>query len=257
MGSERYKFICALQHMLVPYLLDIHTLVQCGWYYPHDPRKIMAKWHGWMKLQPKEGDDTLAAIIELAPTIPVEGRVDDAVISRRLPFLPPPAIANVAALGVFRDRTCVFNAPGYNDARDAAAPERAAKQKKAAEEKALEAPTEFILYSGRGHGKFSQKQVCAQLALRGIKFKAQEKVGLLDNMWKEYDATAANVARLRREHVHATPVASPVASPQTAAKRARSAPLASSPPASPNSRLASPGTAAKRSRVSPAAAARQ
>ena len=201
----------------------------------------MAKWHGWTKLTPEQGDDTLSAVVELAPNVPIHGRIDDQVISLRLPFLPRPSIANVAELGLYRDRTIVLNAPGINDARDAAAPTRAAKRKKEADAKAQEEPATFIEYKNRGHGHFNAKQICAQLALRGIKFKAAEKVGTLDTMWKENDAVAANVERLRAQSQRAP----------------ASAPLASTPHASPSSRLASPSTAAKRSRVSPAAADRQ
>ena len=238
-GFRAVSLCCALLHMQASFVV-----LQCGWYYPHDPRKILAKWPGWIKLEPWQGADTLAAVIELAHNIPIHGRIDDKVISLRLPFLPLPSIANIAELGLSRERTIVLNAPGINDARDAAAPDRAAKRKREAEAKAQEEPATFIEYKNRGHGHFNAKQICAQLALRGIKFKATEKVGTLDTMWKENDAVAANVERLRAQSQRA-PASAPLAV------------IASTPHASPSSRLASPSTAAKRSRVSPAAADRQ
>ena len=227
-GFRAVSLCCALLHMQASFVV-----LQCGWYYPHDSRKIMAKWPGRIKLEPWQGVDALEAIVELAHNIPTHGRIDDKVISQRLPFLPPPSIANIAELGLYRDRTIVLNAPGINDARDAAAPTRAAKRKKEADAKAQEEPATFIEYKNRGHGYFNAKQICAQLALRGIKFKAAEKVGTLDTMWKENDAVAANMEKLRAQ-----------------SKRSAAS-------ASPSSRLASPSTAAKRSRVSPAAAERQ
>jgi hypothetical protein len=190
----------------------------------------MAKWPGWIKLKPEQGTDVLKAIVEFAPTVPVEGRLDDSVITARLPFLPLPAIENLAALNLSRERTVVLNAPGFNDARDARAPQRAAKQKKDAEAKAHEAPTKLIIYSERGHGHFNATQIIAQLKLRGIKFKTGEKVGRLDTQWKEHDALAENLQRLSR--LSAAPPASlpassknggsPFASPSTGQKRARS-----------------------------------
>ena len=206
------------------------TALQVGWYYPHDPRKIMAKWPGWIKLKPEQGTDLLKAIVEFAPTVPVEGRLDDSVITARLPFLPPPAIENLAALGLSRERTVVLNAPGFNDARDARAPQRAAKQKKDAEAKAHEAPTKLIIYAERGHGRFNATQIIAQLKLRGIKFKTGEKVGRLDTQWKDHDALAENLQRLSRlssappASLPASPKngSSPFASPRTGQKLARS-----------------------------------
>ena len=180
-------------------MLASFVVLQCGWYYPHDPRKIMAKWPGWIKLEPSQGADTLEAVIELAHNIPIHGRVDDNVVSERLPFLPAPSTANVAEFGRHRDRTVVLNAPGYNDARDAAAPNRAAKRKREADAKAQEQPAIFIEYKDRGHGHFNAKQICAQLTLRGIKFRSTEKVGTLMVMWQDHDAIAANIEKLRAQ----------------------------------------------------------
>ena len=150
--------------------------------------------------------------------------------------MPPPSESNVAALGKFRDRTVVLNAPGYDDARDLQAPERAAKQKREAEAKAREVTAPFIIYAERGYGSFSAKQICAQLTLRGIKFKAADKVGNYDRAWKEYDAIAANHERLKRSNdALRTPQCSPVPSPSTASKRPRldlSSPLAAAAAAS-------------------------
>ena len=215
-GFRAVSLCCALLHMLASFVV-----LQCGWYYPHDPRKIMAKWPGWIKLEPSQGADTLEAVIELAHNIPIHGRINDPVVSERLPFQPTPSTANVAELGRHRDRTVVLNAPGYNDARDAAAPNRAAKRKKEAEAKAQEEPAIFIEYKDRGHGHFNAKQICAQLTIRGIKFRSTEKVGTLMVMWQDHDAIAANIEKLR-----------------AAQSKRSAAPLASTstPPASPSSR---------------------
>lgn len=213
-GFRAVSLCCALLHMRASFVV-----LQCGWYYPHNSRKIMAKWPGWIKLEPSDGDDTLEAVVELAHNIPIHGRIDDKIISQRLAFLPAPSIANVAELGLYRDRTVVLNAPGFNDARDAAAPTRAAKRQKEADAKAQEEAATFIEYKDRGHGRFNSKQICAQLALRGIKFKASEKVGTLDTMWQEHDAVASNIEKLRTQSKRSA--ASP-ATPSTSKRRRRS-----------------------------------
>ena len=172
--------------------------IQEGWraigaFYPHDPVRIMSKWPGWVKLEPAQGVDILRAIEEdFAPIIPRDGRVLDGIMSARLPFLPPPQIDNVAELGVHRERASVFG-DTFDAARALAAPGRVMREEKKrdkeAQQAALPISTVVVNYEHRGLGRFLAADVKAQLKLRNIPFKHNDKLGVLMELWKAYDAS--------------------------------------------------------------------
>lgn len=177
--------------------------IQEGWraigaFYPHDPVRIMSKWPGWVKLQPTQGVDILQAIeSDFAPIIPRAGRLLDGIVSERLPFLPPPQIENLAEQGVHRDRAAVFG-DLYDAARALAAPERVLREEKRkdkdAQQAALPIANTVVLFDQRGFGRFNAADVKAQLKLRRVLFKQTEKLGVLLEMWKTYDASHQNLS---------------------------------------------------------------
>ncbi len=177
--------------------------IQEGWraigaFYPHDPVRIMSKWPGWVKLQPAQGVDILQAIEEdFAPIIRRDGRVLDSIMSDRLPVLPPPQIDNLAEQGVHRDRAAVFG-DLYDAARALAAPDRVLREEKKkdkdAQQAALPIANTVVLFDQRGFGRFNAADVKAQLKLRKVPFKQTEKLGVLEEMWKTYDASHQNLS---------------------------------------------------------------
>jgi hypothetical protein len=177
--------------------------IQEGWraigaFYPHDPVRIMSKWPGWVKLQPAQGVDILQAIeSDFAPIIPRAGRLLYGIVSERLPFLPPPQIENLAEQGVHRDRAAVFG-DLYDAARALAAPERVLREEKKkdkdAQQAALPIANTVVLFDQRGFGRFNAADVKAQLKLRKVPFKQTEKIGVLEEMWKTYDASHQNLS---------------------------------------------------------------
>jgi len=157
--------------------------IQEGWraigaFYPHDPVRIMSKSTGLG--QADQGVDILRAIEEdFAPIIPRAGRVLDGIMSERLPFLPPPQIDNVAELGVHRERAVVFG-DLFDAARALAAPDRVLREErrkdKEAQQAALPIATTKVLYDQRGFGRFLAADVKAQLKLRSVPFKHNDKL---------------------------------------------------------------------------------
>jgi hypothetical protein len=177
--------------------------IQEGWraigaFYPHDPVRIMSKWPGWVKLQPAQGVDVLHAIeSDFAPIIPRAGRLLDDIVSERLPFLPPPQIENVAELGVHRERAIVLG-DLFDAARALAAPDRVLREEKKrdkeAQQAALPISTVVVNYEQRGLGRFLAADVKAQLKLRNVPFKHNDKLGVLEELWKAYDASHSKFA---------------------------------------------------------------
>jgi hypothetical protein len=176
--------------------------IQEGWraigaFYPHDPVRIMSKWPGWVKLQPAQGVEILQAIAEdFAPIIPQSGRVLDSIISSKLPFLPPPQLENVAELGIHRERAVVFG-DLFGAARALAAPDRVLREEKKrdkeSEQTALPIANTLIIYEQRGLGRFLASDVKAQLKLRKVPFKQTDKLGVLEELWKRFDASHKNM----------------------------------------------------------------
>jgi hypothetical protein len=116
-------------------------------------------------------------------------------MSERLPFLPPPQIDNVAELGVHRERAVVFG-DLFDAARALAAPDRVLREErrkdKEAQQAALPIATTKVLYDQRGFGRFLAADVKAQLKLRSVPFKHNDKLGVLDELWKAHDAGVTN-----------------------------------------------------------------
>jgi hypothetical protein len=224
--------------------------IQEGWravgaFYPHDPVRIMSKWPGWVKLQPAQGEDILRAIVEdFAPIIPRAGRVLDGIMSQRLPFLPPPQIDNVAELGEHRERSVVFG-DLFDAARALAAPNRVVreekKREKEAQQAALPISTVVVNYEQRGLGRFLAADVKAQLKLRHVPFKHNDKLGVLEELWKVYDASHTNLSNAiaaggvagggNSGVVGSGGAAAPVAAAPAAAAPAAAAPAAAAPAA--------------------------
>jgi len=130
----------------------------------------------------------LDAMPALAEIIRVHGRVDDAEMSSRFPFLPVPLHDHLAAMSWVRDRAVVLSCEGYGSAREAAEPEKTAA-KAAAKVRALAAravSVEFIQWGD--HCQFLPKHVAeAQCKLRHIAFKAGDKKDALMEKWKQFD----------------------------------------------------------------------
>ena len=178
--------------------------IQEGWravgaFYPHDPARIMSKWPGWVKLDPSDGNDILKAIVEdFAPIIPQDCRVDDSIMTARLPFLPAPQLQNVALRGVHQDRAIVLGET-YDASRALVAPERVMRQEskkaKEAQQASLPISTVIVLFEQRGFGRFLLADVQAQLKLRKVPFKQSEKLGNLMEKWKKFDYDASLVAQ--------------------------------------------------------------
>ena len=178
--------------------------IQEGWrvvgaFYPHDPTRIMSKWPGWVKLDPSDGNDILKAIVEdFAPIIPQDCRVDDSIMSARLPFLPEPQLQNVAERGVHQDRAVVLGET-YDASRAIVAPARVIRQEskkaKEAQQASLPISTVIVLFEQRGCGRFLLADVQAQLRLRKVSFRQGEKLGILMERWSEFDSDAALVAQ--------------------------------------------------------------
>lgn len=133
---------------------------------------------------------------DFAPLIPLHGRIDDPIVDRRLPFLPPAQLENVAEQGKHRERSVVFSAEGYDAARNLAAPARVERERqkkdKQIQQAALPISNVIVLYDQRGLGRFTTADVQAQLTQRKVAFKKTDKVGTLMEMRKTYDA-AANI----------------------------------------------------------------
>ena len=149
----------------------------------------MSKWSGWAALDPAHAQQILSQIDELAEIIRRDGRIDDAELSRRFPFLPEPHVDHLAAKSWVRDRAVVISCEGYGSARAAAEPEKTAA-KAAAKEKAAaakaSAPGALVKYSVLAD-HVAKNIVVAQCQLRNIRFKASDKVDALRQMWKEFD----------------------------------------------------------------------
>ena len=143
---------------------------------------------GWALLDPVQAKQILDAMPALAEIIRVHGRVDDAELSSRFPFLPAPLHDHLAAMSWVRDRAVVLSCEGYGSAREAAEPEKTAA-KAAAKVKALAAravSVEFIQWGE--HCQFLPKHVAeAQCKLRHIAFKAGDKKDALMEKWKQFD----------------------------------------------------------------------
>lgn len=149
--------------------------------------------------------DILTAIHDdFAPLIPLHGRIDDAIMNQRLPFLPPAQLENVAEQGKHRERSVVFSAEGYDAARNLAAPARVERERqkkdKQIQQAALPISNVIVLYDQRGLGRFTTADVQAQLTLRKVAFKKTDKVGTLMEIWKTYDAAAKILAPAHAAH---------------------------------------------------------
>jgi hypothetical protein len=175
---------------------------------PYDPEIIMSKWSGWAAMPKEHGDLILSQIDELAEIIRKDGRIDDAELSRRFPFLPEPHVEGLAAKSWVRDRAVVISCQGYGSARAAAEPLKTAA-KAAAKEKAAaaraSAPAAIVPYSNICD-HLPKHVIVAQLKARKIAFKASDKVDALLKNWKEFDE---NLEAMRL--VSWAPVPSPAA----------------------------------------------
>ncbi len=176
-----------------------------GWevagHVPFKPRRILSKWPGWCRLTVEQGDQVLDALPEFGAVIHgPAGRCDDAIITAKLPFLP--ACTNSVELGgESRDRVVVLNAVGYKDARAAVVPDKAAKAAAAAEKAQKKSATyPQQLQSWKDESMFYPKEaVLIQLKLRqaidkNLNWKAGDKLDLLRQKWRDWDAAAAGAA---------------------------------------------------------------
>jgi hypothetical protein len=165
---------------------------------PLDPEIILSKWNGWSTLDPVDAKAILDAIPELAEIIRLHGRVDDAELNARFPFLPPPLHEHLAAMSWVRDRAVVFSCEGYGSARAAAEPElTAAKASQKARTAAVRArAVELIVYAN--HCDLLPKTVAVeQCNLRGIQFKAIDKKTVLLDKWKVFDKNNERITALQ------------------------------------------------------------
>jgi hypothetical protein len=149
----------------------------------------MSKWSGWAALDPEHAQQILSQIDELAEIVRKDGRIDDAELTRRFPFLSVPHVDHLAAMSWVRDRAVVISCEGYGSARAAAEPEKTAA-KAAAKERAAaaraSAPAALVKFSPLSE-HVPKTIVVAQCQLRNIKFKAGDKVDALRLLWKEFD----------------------------------------------------------------------
>lgn len=167
---------------------------------PWNAEIIMSKWSGWAALDPEHAQQILSQIDELAEIIRKDGRIDDAALSMRFPFLPEPHVDHLAAKSWVRDRAVVISCEGYGSARAAAEPEKTAA-KAAAKEKAAaaraSAPVALVKYSVLAD-HVAKNIVVAQCQLRHIRFKASDKVEALRQLWKAYDENAEKIGLVLR-----------------------------------------------------------
>jgi hypothetical protein len=172
-----------------------------GWevagHVPFNARRILSKWPGWCRLTATQGDRVINALPEFGAHIHgPAGRCDDDIISAKLEFLPP-CTNSVELGGESRDRVVKINAVGYNDARAAAVPEKAAKAVAAAEKAQKKSATwpQTMQKWGPDSMFYPHGAVLIQLRLRqaidkNLHFKPTEKVDLLRQKWREFDAVA-------------------------------------------------------------------
>jgi len=156
----------------------------------------MSKWPGWVKLQPAQGEDILRAIVEdFAPIIPRAGRVLNGIMSQRLPFLSP-QIDNVAELGEHKNDRLFLAIYSMRRVRLLLLIALCVKKKreKEAQQAALPISTVVVNYEQRGLGRFLAADVKAQLKLRHVPFKHNDKLGVLEELWKVCDASHTNLS---------------------------------------------------------------
>ncbi len=151
-----------------------------------------------MFLEKQQGVDIVNAIKDkFAPLIPMQGRVDNKIISAQLPFLPPAQI-EPGEHGPHRERAVVFSAEEFESSRDASGPCRVQREEKKKEKEhqqaSLPISSVIVLFEQRGLGRFLVADVQAQLRLRGVLFRQGDKIGVLMEKWRVFDASAALLA---------------------------------------------------------------
>ena len=198
----------------------------------------MSKWSGWATLDPAHASAILDAIPELAEIIRLHGRVDDAELNRRFPFLPPPLHDHLAAMSWVRDRAVVFSCEGYGSARAAAEPElTAAKASQKARTAAVRSrAVDLIVYAS--HCDLLPKNVAVeQCKLREIQFKASDKKTVLLDKWKVFDKNNERITALqatkRPRSASPHPPAAAAAADSPAARASRFSPRRADGAASP------------------------
>ena len=163
---------------------------------------------------------------KFAPLVPMQGRVDDKIMSAQLPFLPP-AQLEPAEHGPHRERAVVFSAEEFDSSRDASGPGRVQREEKRKEKEQQQASlpisSVIVLFEQRGLGRFLVADVQAQLKLRGVPFRQSDKVGVLMEKWRVLDANAALLAAahvataVSGGAVAAAAIAAPAAAPTAVA----------------------------------------